>query len=312
MNKFESMTTFVRVVDAGSFAAAARELTVSRSAISKQVNRLEASLGVKLLYRDKRSVRPTPAGHAYYERSLLILASLDEAERALRDNDDRPRGQLRVKAPVTFGTRHLAPVVAGFVSRHAGLRVQLDLTDRPTDPVAEGLDLVVRIGDGQQWAGSIAEPIVELRRVICASPEYLRTSGRPRHPEDLTGHRCLTYGSLRARAQWPLAGPDGEFLVNVQGALCSSNDEVLAAAAIAGLGLAKLPTFIAGPALASGQLEPVLPEYRSPPLVLTAVYPESRGLSAGVRGFVDFLKEQLGQAPWDPVAPVLKRVVAVK
>jgi DNA-binding transcriptional LysR family regulator len=303
MNKLESISTFVHVVEAGGFAAAARKMSLSRSAVNKHVLKLEEDLGVQLLSRSTRRVRPTPTGQAFYERCVGLLADLEEAERAASDAQEAPKGILKVNGPMSFGVRQLAPLVSEFLSIYPDIEMQLTLTDRFVDLVEEGYDLLIRISEPREQNGLITEPIADVRRVICAAPSYLRQVGRPDHPRDLTEHRCLNYGHLRTGTTWRLSGPDGEFAVNVKGPLCSNNAETLEAAAIQGLGIVKLPTFAVGKALRSGALEQVLPGYNGPQLVVSAVYLTHRQLSAKVRTFVRFLRQRLAPAPWEEGVP---------
>ena len=170
MNKLESISTFVHVVEAGGFAAAARKMSLSRSAVNKHVLKLEEDLGVQLLSRSTRRVRPTPTGQAFYERCVGLLADLEEAERAASDAQEAPKGILKVNGPMSFGVRQLAPLVSEFLSIYPDIEMQLTLTDRFVDLVEEGYDLLIRISEPREQNGLITEPIADVRRVICAAP----------------------------------------------------------------------------------------------------------------------------------------------
>jgi DNA-binding transcriptional LysR family regulator len=301
MDKLASLRVFASIVEQGGFAAAGRQLHLSRSAVSKHLRELERELGVQLLRRTTRSASPTESGRDYYERSRAILAELDEADRMVSLHQAEPRGLLRVNAPMSFGTLHLGRAVADFMARYPALKVQLLLSDQLIDPVQEGYDVTLRIAE---LAGSsmIARRIVETKRVICASPAYFERRGHPCHPDELKHHDCLAYGYLATGNQWKLTGPDGDHWIEIPWVICSNNAEILRDAALAGRGVALLPTFIAGAALQTGALVSVLADYRAPALALHALYPQTRHLSAKIRLFIDFLVERFADRPyWDLV-----------
>lgn len=295
MDKFDSIRAFTQVVAVGGFAAAAREMGRSRSAVNKLVINLENELGVQLLQRSTRRVSPTATGLAFYERCIEILADLEEAELAVSQLQEEPRGNLKINAPMSFGTLHLAPAVVAFAAKYPDLRVQLTLNDRLVDPIEEGFDVTVRIAELPNPATLTVHPIAPVRRVLCAAVSYLETRGVPTHPTELRWHSCLHYGYLVAGNQWKLTGPDGEHIIPIKGILCSNNGEVLRDAAIQGLGIALLPTFIVGYALQQGTLQVVLPDYQPPALHLSVVYAPNRYLSTKIRLFTEFLQERFGQ-----------------
>ena len=292
MDKLESIRAFTQVVVSGGFAAAARQMGVSRSAINKLVIALENELGVQLLHRSTRVVTPTETGLAFYERCVEILASLEEAERSITQLHEEPKGRLRVNAPMTFGTMHLAPVLADFLAQYAELQVQLTLSDRFIDPIEEGFDVTVRIAKLQESASLIVHKLTPAQRVLSASPSYLEAHGAPTHPNELRHHSCLHYGQLAVEDQWTLSGSDGEQTISVSGALCSNNGEVLRDAAVRGLGITLLPKFIVEPELQQGSLQIVLPDYHPTELTVSVVYPVNRHLSTKVRLLVEFLQKR--------------------
>lgn len=294
MDKFESIRAFTQVVNSGGFAAAAREMGLSRSQVNKLVIALENELGVQLLHRSTRVVTPTETGLAFHERCVEILASLEEAARSITQLQAEPRGRLRVNAPMTFGTMHLAPALADFLVKYPDLQVQLTLNDRFVDPIEEGFDVTVRIAKPQEVASLIVHPLTPAPRVLCAAPSYLEAKGTPTHPDELRHHSCLHYGQLAIEAQWTLIGAAGEQTISVNGVLCSNNGEVLKDAAVRGLGIALLPTFIVKPELQQGTLQIVLPDYHPPELSISVIYPVNRHLTTKVRLLVDFLQEQFG------------------
>ncbi len=299
MNKLEAMKAYVQVVQAGGFAAAAREMEMTRSAVNKLVAQLEDHLGVQLLHRTTRQVSPTEAGEAYYQRCLGILADIDEAEAAMSHLQANPTGSLRVNAPMSFGTLHLGPAIIDFMTQYPDIQVQLTLNDRFVDPIEEGFDLTVRIAQPDPSSPYITHTLTPAHRVLCASPSYLVTYGTPMHPADLKHHRCLHYGYLASGNQWKLMGSDGEHSIKVKGILCSNNAEILRDAAVRGLGIALLPTFMAGAHLRQGQLQHVLPNYQAPDIMIMAIYPPNRYLSAKVQLLTDYLKHTFQDPGWD-------------
>lgn len=300
MDKFESIRAFTQVVNAGGFAAAAREMGLSRSQVNKLVIALEDELGVQLLHRSTRVVTPTETGLAFHERCVDILASLEEAERSVTQLQAEPRGRLRINAPMTFGTMHLAPALADFLMQYPDLEVQLTLNDRFIDPIEEGFDVTVRIAKLQESASLIVHPLVSIQRVLCAAPSYLATHGTPTDLDELRHHSCLHYGQLAVEDEWTLIGADGEQTISVSGVLCSNNGEVLRDAAVRGLGITLLPMFIVGQELQQGMLQQVLPAYVPPELPIAVIYPVNRHLSTKVRLLVNFLHDRFSnQQEWN-------------
>jgi DNA-binding transcriptional LysR family regulator len=299
MDKLDSLRAFVKVVELGSFSEAGRQLRLSRSAISKYVGDLEESLGVQLLNRTTRHASPTESGQTYFERALSILGDLDAADQAVAQAQSSPRGLLRVNAPMSFGTLQLGPAVADFMVDYPELQIQLVLSDDQIDPMQGGFDVTLRIADLES-SSLIARKIVAIDRAVCASPDYLAHHGAPSVPEDLRRHALLTYGFLLTGNQWKLTGTDGDHWVQPNWTLCVNNAEVLRDAAVAGRGVALLPTFIAGDALRAGTLQRLLKTYKAPPLTLYALYPPTRHLAVKVRLLIDFLVARFAGVPsWD-------------
>ena len=300
MDKLQALKAYATVVEQQGFAAAAREMGQSRSAVNRLVIALEDELGVQLLNRTTRRVSPTANGAAFYERVRPLLGALEEAERDVTEAQQRAAGRLRVNAPMSFGTLHLGPAVADFMTRHPELQVELQLNDRIVDIVEEGFDLAVRIAEPQEETSLVDFRLCEVRRVICAAPSYLAAHGVPERPNELRARPCLHYGNLRSGNLWRLTGPEGDAGVRVNALFSSNNGEVLRDAAVCGLGIALLPTFIVGPDLRAGRLVPILEDYRPPGAVLSAIYPPTRHLSAKIRLLTDFLVERFGTQPyWD-------------
>ena len=299
MDRFQAISAFAKVVELGSFARAAERLSVSTSAVSRQVAELEAHLDARLLNRTTRRLSLTEAGQAFYERSVQLLAELDEAESVVRTATVVPKGRLRLTCGITFGVRYLAPAIAEFGMRHPQLSFDLDLSDRTTDLVEEGFDLAVRIGTGGP-PGLVARRLGNTRLICCASPAYLAAHGEPQHPEDLLRHQCLEYSYLPASSAWTFEDREGRrHPVRISSRVRANNGRMLTALAVAGLGVVLEPDFIVAPEIRAGRLRPLLPQFAPPRTPISAVYPSRRHLSPKVRAFVDFLADRFAaSAPW--------------
>ena len=300
MDRMASMAAFTKVVGAGSFSAAAREMQVSQALVSKQIQELESWLGARLLNRTTRRLSLTEVGTAFYERASRILEAVEEAKGAAGALQTVPRGRLRINAPVSFGLLHLAPAVTDFLQRFPDVSVELLVNDRLVDLLEGEFDAGVRIGRLRD-SSLIARRIAPIRLVVCAAPEYLARRGTPRTPEDLRQHDCLEYTYFESRGSWRLLNPDRkELVVPVSGRYLANNGDVLRTTAIAGGGIVLLPTFIVGEDLRAGRLVRLLPDHPPPEQGLHVLYPPGRHLSAKVRSFVDFLVARFGgDPPWD-------------
>jgi len=280
---------FVRVAETGSFARAAERMGLSKPVLSRRVARLEEQLGARLLTRTARGAQPTDIGQAYYARAANILAELDAAEEVVAEAVTKIAGPIRLTAPLSFGTTYLAPALAEFAGLHPGVELDVEFEDRTVDLAAGGYDLAIRIG---RLADSslIARRIAPVRAIMVASPDYLARRGRPETSADLAGHDALLYANAGARE-----------LAGMKPVMRSNNGEMLLEAAKAGLGIALLPTFIASPALATGEVAPLLADQPRDDGALHAVMPPGRATTARVRALVDFLVTRFGPEPsWDP------------
>ena len=286
-----ALKAFVAVVEAGSFNRAAEQLEASTAAVSRRVSGLENALGVKLLNRTTRQIDLSEAGKQFYQDVLNIFHSLEEAEERIQTGRETVRGNLRVAAPLSFGIQRIAPVLPGFMKRHPALRVQLQLEDRFTDLVSEGIDVAIRIGTLKD-SSLVATRIASIAAVFCASPDYLSRRGEPRKPEDLSGHDCLHYSLLSTREEWGFPEGQAGKDIEISGSLSANNGEVLKEAAMQGLGITLLPTFIAEDALQDGRLKEILRRYRPQPFGLYAVRPSRQFTPARVRLLVEYLKAQ--------------------
>jgi len=293
------MTVFARVVEAGSFTRAAERLDISNAAATRHVAYLESILGVRLLNRSTRNLSLTHTGQAYYERCLQILADVEEANAAAGESADVPRGVLRINGPVSFATRHVAPLLGEYSERHPQVTLDVAISDRIVDIVEEGYDLAIRITRNPVPA-LIARRLAPARMVLCAAPGYLERHGRPKTPADLERHACLNYSYLATGSAWRFTGPRGEETVRIKGPIVANNGDVLHAALLQGVGIALQPSFIAWEDLRAGRLVALLPTHRPPVLDIYAMYASRRHLSAKVRTFIDFLVGRFGDPPyWD-------------
>lgn len=298
MDRLQAMDVFVRVAEAGSFTAVADHLNVARSAITRQIAGLEAHLGTKLLARSTRRLSLTSSGIAYLEKCREILAMVESAEGDLAGENRAPRGAIRVSVPMSFGIRHLVPLISDFVTTYPEVSIDLEFSDRRVNLIEGGMDFAVRIS--QQ-----IDPNLVMRRlttsdlVAVAAPSYLERHGRPQHPDDLLQHHCLTY-TLAPSAGWRFRIGDETRTVPVRGRMHMNNGDALLEAAIRGLGITQQPTFITSRAVQAGLLEELLPEYSSTQLQVYAVFPGTRYVPHRVRVLVDYLAERLGPVPyWD-------------
>jgi DNA-binding transcriptional LysR family regulator len=297
MDRFQSLVAFARVVEAGSFARAADRLDLSVSAVSRHVADLESHLGARLLNRTTRRLSLTESGQAFYERCVQLLADLEEAEEAVTAGAIVPRGTLRMTASISFGAGYLAPAIAEFRQRHPQLRFDIELSDRAVDLVDERIDVAIRIG-GIGSQALIGRRIGTAQMVCCASPSYLARHGTPRTPADLADHACLTYEYSSDGNLWRFTDAAGESHdVKVTGFAHSNNGAMLAALAVAGVGVTVEPDFILAPDVRAGRLVRILRDYAPPTIIIHAVYPSRRHLSAKVRAFIDFLALRFERDP---------------
>ncbi len=299
MDKLQAMQLFVRVVDTGSYTAAADQMEISRALASKLVQSLEELLGVRLLHRTTRKLSLTEAGQRYYQRVSEILGNLNEAEALASELQAEPRGRLRVSAPMSFAIHHLGSAVAEFQQRHPRIELELTLNDRQVDLVDEGFDMAVRIA---RLADSslVARRIAPCRLLLLASPAYLARVGAPQHPQDLAAHNYLSYTLAARRDEIVLVNEGERHTVNLGGSLRVNNGDVIASAAVAGLGICLSPSFLIWQRVRRGELVPVLPQWQIPDIGVYAVHPAGRTLPAKTRSFIDFLVERFGPEPyWD-------------
>ena len=292
-DKFDGVSVFVAVIEAGSFTAAAGRLGHSVSFISKAVTRLEDRIGVRLLNRTTRALSLTDAGRLYFERCQQIVADAEAAELCITTGQDTPRGLLKLSAPVSFGLGQLKNALPVFLVAYPDLTIEVESNDRFVDVVAEGFDVVIRVGNLKD-SSLVSRRIMSSRSVVVASSDYWDRCGRPTHPVQLAEHDCISYTYGQARKHWEFRNPaGGRIRVSITPRIQCNSAELESALAVTGLGVTRLPTFACTQELADGFLEPVLEAYERPPVGVYAVYPHRQHLAAKVRAFVDFLADQI-------------------
>ncbi|MFZ2100494.1 MAG: LysR family transcriptional regulator [Oricola sp.] len=303
MDTVASMRAFVRVVELGGLSQAARDLAISPGMVAKHVANLEARTGARLLDRTTRSVRPTPAGQAYYDKALVILEGIDEAEGIARADTSELRGTLRLTAPVEFGQAHLAPLIAAFLTMHPRISISADFTNRKVDLVQEGVDLAIRIAAALD-SSLIGRKLATSRFHVVASPDCVARHGAPETPGDLTELPTLSFSLPEPRLDWPWSAGGAEGKVRVNPRLLSSSSETLRLAAVAGAGFTWLPSFVCGRDVAEGRLVEVLPGFDWSALAIHALYSHRRFVPVRLRAFMEFIAKQLSDGPGsDPWAP---------
>lgn len=292
MIDLNDMRLFARVVDAGTFTAAARELGMPKSTLSRRISQLEAQLDTLLLQRTTRSLRLTELGEAFYQRCLRVVTEAEEAERLINAGQDIPRGLLRVTAPIDFGNGLLGTLAADYLARYPEVRLELDMSNRFVDLVEEGFDLALRAGRLED-SSLIARRLGEARLVVCAAPSYLERHPAPPTPEQLNAHTCLVYPDEDGRTVLRFSGANGLVQTRLEGKLIANSMATLRDAAVSGLGIAVLPWNLCRDAVERGQLQPILEGWQLPEGGIYAVYPSPRHLTPKVRSFIDFIAARL-------------------
>ncbi|HEX5343329.1 MAG TPA: LysR family transcriptional regulator [Duganella sp.] len=297
MDDLPALSAFARIVSAGSMSAAARELDLPLSVISKRMAQLEKNLGVRLLQRTTRRQALTEEGALFHARVLRILDEIEQAETLLSHSRREVSGLLRVTAPGEFGRQHIVPIVADFQRQHPQLAVQLDLSDAVVNLLESGHDLAIRFGRLED-STLVARRLAPNYRVACAAPAYLAQYGTPSHPEELTQHRCILIGEQR-RAEWRFHGEE-QVAVRVNGALITNDGQAAHALALQGAGIVVKSIWDVGDDILAGRLQRVLPAHSMPTAPLQAIFPHSQNLAPRVRAFIDYLQARLQQAwRWD-------------
>ncbi len=291
MDRLDSMRIFIRVVELGSFAAAAQQMNVAPSVVTRQLAALEQHLGIKLLARSTRRLSLTSAGAAYLEKCREILRLVEFAEADVLDDRQSPRGHIRITLPVSFGVHQLMPLFGAFLKAHPEISLELEFSDQRVNLIEGGFDLAIRISDRLK-PGDVARKIGKSRSVIVAAPSYLAQNGRPQHPQDLLKHECFGY-LLASRSSWAFVVDGVLQWFPIHGRLQATSGDALLTAAIAGLGITSAPCFMADQAIRAGKLEVLLSEFDSAELGIYAIYPSNRYIPHRVDVLVDYLAQQI-------------------
>ncbi len=299
MNKLVSLKVFCRVVEAGSFAQCGRDLGLSSAMVTKHIAALEAELGVRLLNRTTRKVSATEAGIQYFERSLQIIADLEEADASVTQLGTTPTGKLNISAPLDFGTTHLLPAISAYLLRYPEVSVNIDFSDRKVSLVEDGFDVAVRLGNLSD-STLVARKLNTTKMFVCAAPDYLIRHSTIGEPADLTQHNCLQYAYYGNPLEWVFQSKSESQRIKVHGSVFTNNGRALCEMACDGLGVVLQPEFIVSEHLKSGRLVRILDGFNIDEIGLYAIYPHRRFLSAKVRSFVNFLAEYFsGNSPWE-------------
>ena len=303
MNEFAAIPVFVAVVKNGGFSAAARKLGVSKSAVSKRINQLENHLSVLLLHRTTRKLSLTEAGERYYEHAVQALSAAGKAEDAVTELQGEPQGKLKISSPMSFGRLHVAPLIPKFMQRYPKLSIDLVMDDRNIDLVADGIDVAIRSGKLRD-STLVARKLTPLRQVLCASPAYIDRYGMPLTPLELSERNCILFSYSSDANEWTLTKDDISEAVLVSGSYRVNNSEAILEALREGVGIGRLPTFVAGPDLKAGNLVRVLKTHHIPDHTFYAVFPERQYLPAKVRAFLNFAIEYFGgdQPYWEALS----------
>jgi DNA-binding transcriptional LysR family regulator len=291
VDRFDAMTVFARVVEAGSLSAAARSIPMSLTSVSRHLAALEQRLGTQLLRRTTRHLSLTDEGRLVYDRAKTILSELQEMEMTLSANRREPSGRLRVSAPVLIGRLLIAPQLPAFLARHPLVDIDLLLIDRAVNLVEEDIAVAVRVGRLPD-SSLVARKLGEVRMVVCAAPNYIARRGRPTTPADLRQHDCLVFSDTPGPIEWHFQSPKGRISVKVRGRLCANNLDALVSAAISGAGIARVPSWQVSADMSAGRLEPLLTHCERPAAPVHAVFQHSKMSSAKIRAFINYLVAQ--------------------
>jgi len=300
MESFGAIPIFVAVIEQGGFSAAARSLGITKSAVSKRVTLLEQQLGVKLLHRTTRKLSLTEAGEHYFSYAVKANNAAKDAHDAVTQLQGEPQGRLRISSPMSFGRLHVAPFIPEFLKRYPKISIDLVMDDKVVDLVGGGFDIAIRTGKLANSA-LFARKLAPFNSVLCASPTYLKEFGYPRSLADLKNHNCLLFSYSNDIKYWTFIDAGIEQEIEITGNYQANNSEALHDAIAQGLGIGRLPTFVAGPDIKSGKLIQLFPEYKMAQNTFYAVFLERQYMPAKVRAFLDFSINYFGgQAPyWD-------------
>ena len=289
MDKLTSMNVFVKVAKAGSFAAAARDLGISRAMATKHIMHLEKELHTRLFNRTTRSLSLTEAGEAYLERCQQVLLDVDEMEAAITHLQHEPRGILKICAPPVIGATQIAPALTDYMKEYPHIGVDMTLHGGHTDLIEEGFDIGIWLGQLTDTS-LVARKLASSQLVVCASPDYLAQHGTPETPEELEEHSCLVNWAIAPGDKWLFKGILGQMEIKVSGRMQANMADPIRIAAVNGLGIVMLPRYIVGRDIEKGKLQPLLEDYAIDPMPIHAVYPHRKYLSTKVRVFIEYLQ----------------------
>lgn len=298
MDKFQEITTFTAVVDAGSFVKAADRLNTSKAAVSRHVVDLEIRLGVRLLHRTTRKLSLTEEGEIFYGRCKEILETLEGAENEITSHTDDVSGHIRINAPYSFGIRKLAPLWGIFHQKYPKVTLDVTLSDRLVDVVDEGYDIAIRIA-ALSNSTMVSKRLTDTRIVLCASPKYLKEHGTPKKPADLVNHQVINYSYWAGKEEWSFAGPKGQESVHIKPFMQTNNGDTCLVAALANQGIVLQPSFIVGDAIRAGDLVEIMPQYKSIELGIYAIFPTRQHIAPKVRVLIDFLVDYFSKKDLD-------------
>lgn len=291
----DGMVIFSEVIGAGSFTKAADSSGHSTSYISKEINKLEERLSIRLLNRTTRSISLTPEGEIYYQQCQQIINDAQEAESALSGRQLQAKGQLKVSCPVSFGLSNIRPVLAKFLDQHPEVILDIDLSDRKVDVVADGFDVVIRASATLEDSSLICRRFMKSKNYVIASPQYLDKYGTPKTPNDLLDHKTITYSYLKNPNIWAFKDKNGvEETVHLKSQVVTSSPELELELCVAGMGVTRMPAFNLGDELKTGKLVTLFDDYPAPDIGIYLVYASRKHMSAKVRAFINFIMEELG------------------
>jgi DNA-binding transcriptional LysR family regulator len=290
MDKVMSMRVFTAIAKSGSFSEAAKKLSISKAMASKHVKNLENSLGVRLFNRTTRKLNLTEVGNAYYEKVDVILSDIDETELSISQLNSEPKGKLKIMAQPSFGAFHLSRALAVYLKKYPEVTTEIELSNRIPDLVEDGIDLAFHVGELDD-SMFVARKIASARRVVCASPYYLKQNGVPMTPSELKGHNCLIYSPRTAVQEWEFIDNNEQIKIKIDGDIQCNDGDALRVSAIQGCGIVQLPTYMVGLDIQSGRLNALLESYEPEKLPVYAMYHHRKYLSAKIQSFIDFMYE---------------------
>lgn len=294
MDTFSTVPVFTAVVELESFSEAARKLGITKSAVSKRISALEAHLGAQLIQRTTRKLSLTEAGEQYYNYIHRAKSLIQEGEDAINSLQGNPKGHLKVSIPMVFGQLHISPLLSEFLGHYPSISLSLSMDDQLVDLIDNGLDVVIRIG-ALSDSNLVARKLSPCHSVLCASPGYLKTHGKPKTLKDLKKHNCLFYSYFRAGVEWTFEGPNGLERIKPEGNIQVNNSEVLKQLLLDDVGICQMPLFSVESELASGALVTILDQYHLPEHGIYAVYPQRAFIPAKLRAFLEFLEQKLSR-----------------